>query len=91
MQIIYIKSKDKQITENSQIQQTVSESAMAKSLLKAMLLATVSKKEVNSTEDKIHKNILASVRTKTTCFFKELILWRLDDILGNEREITFSK
>lgn len=35
MQIIYIKSKDKQITENSQIQQTVSESAMAKSLLKA--------------------------------------------------------
>lgn len=64
---------------------------MAKSLLKAMLLATVSEKEVSSTEDKIHKIILASVRTKTTCFFKELILWRLDDILGNEREIMFSK
>lgn len=64
---------------------------MAKSLLKAMLLVTVSEKEVSSIEDKIHKNILASVRTKTACSFKGLILWRLDDILGNEREIMFSK
>lgn len=64
---------------------------MAKSLLKAMLLATVLEKEVSNAEDKFQENLLASVGTKTTCSFKELILWRLDDILGNEHEIMFSK
>lgn len=74
MQIIYQKNKDKQITENSQIPQTVSVSAMVRSLLKALLLAPESEKEVGRTEDKIHNNILASVGTKTACSFKELIL-----------------
>lgn len=64
---------------------------MAESLLKAMLLATASEKEVSNTKDKFQGNLLASVGTKTTCSFKELILWRLDDILGNEHEIMFSK
>lgn len=64
---------------------------MAKSLLKAMFLATVPEKEVNNTEDKFQENLLASVGTKTTCSFKELILWGLDDILGNAHEIIFSK
>lgn len=44
----------------------MSDAAMTKCLLKAMLLATVSEKELSSTEGKIHENIFASVGTKTT-------------------------
>lgn len=76
MERIYIKSKDEQINENSQLQsqQSLSDSAMANGLQKAMPLATLSVKEVGSTKNKIQENILASVGTKTTCSFKELIL-----------------
>lgn len=60
-------------------------------MLKAILLVTASEKEVSSTEAMIHEHGLAAVGTKTTCSFKELTLQRLDDILGNEHEIMFSK